>query len=349
MIKKKKEVVGVQITKKYITENMHYKNNKIIDVKRLVLHSVGVAQPNPDVFAKGWNSPDKKYPTQLIIGTDKVYEVLPCTLTKGKAVFTWHVGNANSNSIGAEMTEPDTIKYTSGANWTDLDPEKTKAHVMATYKNAVDVFAQLCVFHGLDPLVDGVVLSHRECAKRGIGTNHADVEHLWDAFGLSMDQFRQDVKSAMGGKTSVIKPNTILGHSIKVGSLVKIDPLAKYYTGKFIPEWIKKHNWYVSAISGDRVVIDKSEDGNYSINSPINSKFLSLASSKVSSFKVQVSVNNLNIRTGPATTYDRIGYIPVGVYTIVETSGDWGRLKSKQLYQGKQVNGWINLKYVKKI
>ena len=63
---------------------------------------------------------------------------------------------------------------------------------MATYKNAVDIFAQLCKFHGLDPLADGVILSHKECHARGIGTNHGDVEHIWNKFGLSMDQFRKD-------------------------------------------------------------------------------------------------------------------------------------------------------------
>jgi len=339
----------MELIKSYITENMHYKNNKIIDVKRLVLHSVGCSQPSPEVFVRNWNNSAKQYPAHIVIGAEKAYEVLPCIQTKGKAVFTWHVGNANKDSIGAEMTEPATIKYTGGANWVDLNPEKTKAHVLATYKNAVSIFSQLCIFHGLDPLVDGVVLSHRECAKRGIGTNHADVEHLWSAFGLTMDQFRQDVKAAMGGKTAVIKPNTILGHSIKVGSLVKINPLAKYYSGKFIPVWVKELNWYVSAISGDRVVIDKSEDGKRSINSPIHAKDLTLASAKFSTFKVHVSVTNLNIRTGPGTTYDRINYIPAGVYTIVETSGDWGRLKSKQLYKGKRVDGWISLKYAKKL
>lgn len=339
----------MQIIKKYITENMHYKNNKIIDVKRLVLHSVGCPQPDPDVFAKGWNSPNKLYPTQLIIGAEKAYEVLPCTVTKGKAVYCWHVGNANSTSIGAEMTEPATIKYTGGASWTDLNPEKTKAHVMATYKNAVDVFAQLCKFHNLDPLLDGVILSHSECAKRGIGTNHGDVEHIWNKFGLSMDQFRKDVKAALGNTSTSIPSDNILGKSIKVGSLVKLSADARYYSGKFVPEWVKKLNWYVSSISSDRVVINKSEDGKYAINSPVNAKYVSLADTKESSYKVKVSVSNLNIRTGPSTSYPRIDYIPVGVYTIVETVGSWGRLKTKQTYNGKKVDGWISLNYAKKI
>lgn len=259
----------MKLIKKYATNNMHYKNNRIINVKRLVLHSVGCPQPNPDVFVKSWNSTSNKYLAQIVIGASKAYEVLPCMQTKGKAVFCCHVGTANGTSIGAEMTEPSTIKYTGGANWVDLNPAKTKAHVLATYKNAVDIFAQLCKFHGLDPLADGVILSHKECHARGIGTNHGDVEHIWNKFGLSMDQFRKDVASTMG---NVVAPDE-------------------------------------------------------------------------KPFKVKVSINNLNMRIGPGTSNQRIGYIPIGVYTIVETKNGWGRLKVQQKYNGKLVDAWIYLSY----
>jgi hypothetical protein len=167
------------------------------------------------------------------------------------------------------MTEPSTIKYTNGSLWIDLDPVKTKAHVMATYKNAVNTFAKLCKFHNLDPLADGVILSHSECYKRGIGTNHGDVEHIWNKFGLSMSKFRADVKEKMGKST---KP-----------------------------------------------------------------------------YLVKVSINDLNMRTGPATVYRRIGYIPQGVYTIVEIKAEWGRLKSKQKYNGENVDAWIHLGYTTKL
>ena len=98
------------------------------------------------------------------------------------------------------MTEPATIKYAGGSSWIELgDGSNTKAHVLATYKNAVDLYAAWCCRHGLDPLADGVILSHREAHARGIASNHGDVEHIWLRFGLSMDQFRRDVKAAMQG------------------------------------------------------------------------------------------------------------------------------------------------------
>lgn len=59
------------------------------------------------------------------------------------------------------------------------------------------------------------------------------------------------------------------------------------------------------------------------------------------SFKVRVTEKDLNIRTGPGTSYKSKGYIKPGVYTIVQTSGSWGKLKSGA--------GWICLDYAKRI
>ncbi len=64
-------------------------------------------------------------------------------------------------------------------------------------------------------------------------------------------------------------------------------------------------------------------------------------------FLVKVSIKDLNIRKGPGTDYDRVQFILVGVYTIVEvktgqgSSAGWGRLKSGA--------GWISLDYVRRL
>lgn len=53
-------------------------------------------------------------------------------------------------------------------------------------------------------------------------------------------------------------------------------------------------------------------------------------------FKVRVKASSLNIRAGAGTKYKVVGKITdKGVYTIVDTYGNWGKLKS-----GK---GWINI------
>ena len=64
-------------------------------------------------------------------------------------------------------------------------------------------------------------------------------------------------------------------------------------------------------------------------------------STPTAAFKVRVTDPSLNVRKGPGTNYPIAGTIKdMGVYTIVETQGSWGKLKSGA--------GWISLNYTKK-
>lgn len=62
--------------------------------------------------------------------------------------------------------------------------------------------------------------------------------------------------------------------SIKKGDIVAIADNATYYNGKKMPAWVKAKKWIVREVTGDRAVIDKSADGQNSICSPVNVKFL---------------------------------------------------------------------------
>lgn len=58
------------------------------------------------------------------------------------------------------------------------------------------------------------------------------------------------------------------------------------------------------------------------------------------SYNVKVTTRNLNMRTGPGTSYKTCGYIKPGTYAITQESNGWGRLSS---------NGyWVALKYTSK-
>lgn len=59
----------------------------------------------------------------------------------------------------------------------------------------------LCKKFHLDPLADGVIISHKEGHSRGVASNHGDPEHLWTQLGMgyTMDGFRRAVKAAMCG------------------------------------------------------------------------------------------------------------------------------------------------------
>ena len=95
-----------------------------------------------------------------------------------------------------------TIKYTGGSSFKDLNPTDTKDFVKKTYKTAVELFAYLCKKYNLNPEKDGVIISHSEGHKRGIASNHGDVEHIWNKYGFTMAQFRKDVRKAMNGSTA---------------------------------------------------------------------------------------------------------------------------------------------------
>jgi N-acetylmuramoyl-L-alanine amidase CwlA len=126
--------------------------------------------------------------------TGDVYQTLPWN-HRG-----WHGGGSSNNThIGVEMCEPACIKYTGGSSFTCSDLATARAVAKRTYESAVELFAKLCKDYNLNPLGDGVIVSHKEGHKRGIASNHGDPEHLWNQLGLgyTMDTFRQAVKNAM--------------------------------------------------------------------------------------------------------------------------------------------------------
>lgn len=160
------------------------------------------------------------------------------------------------------------------------------------------------------------------------------------------------LKTMTSSTTTSNATTTTATSTVAVNDVVKIASNATYYSGSTIPTWVKNKAWIVKSVSGDRVVIDKSQDGANAINSAINAKFLTVvALSPVTPYKVQMSTNHLDIRKGAGTNYSIVKTIEQkGVYTIVDEAlgagaTKWGLLKSYQ----KNRNGWISLDAVKKI
>lgn len=195
-----------------LKNNPCYTMGEKIKVKGLMLHSVGCPQPSAAVFIRSWNTPsfDRACVHAFIDGNDgTIYQTLPWN-HRG-----WHCGGSingsgNNTHIGVEMCEPDCIAYTGGASFICSDFGKAKKVAERTYKSAVYLFAMICTKFGLDPLRDGVIISHREGHRRGIASNHGDPEHLWNQLGTgyTMDTFRKAVKAAMGSVETKPKQET---------------------------------------------------------------------------------------------------------------------------------------------
>lgn len=105
-----------------------------------------------------------------------------------------------------------------------------------------------------------------------------------------------DAVTSVPAAPSITVPNT----NIQVGSKVKVIGNT-WYTGGFIPDFVKNDTWIVLAINGDRVVIDKNASGTNSIMSPINIKDIVLAegstTTDVSNIIPDVPVGNTTIMT----------------------------------------------------
>jgi hypothetical protein len=236
-----------------------------------------------------------------------------------------------------------------------------KNYFNKVYKEACELTAYLCDMYNLDPhghmTLNGVkvpvILCHQDSYRLGLGGNHSDVYHWFNKHGKTMDDVRNDFAALMKktvNATTTTTPSTSIStsstSSVKKDDVVKISSNATYYTGKSIPSWVKNKTWIVKSVSGDRAVIDKSEDGKYSICSPVNAKYLT----KVVVFKpyiVRVTTSALNIRSGAGILNKKVGVIrDKGAYTIVEEKKvlgqTWGKLRSGA--------GWICLSgYTKKV
>lgn len=198
--------MAVNYIKKYITRNPYFNDKRYLsgdDFIGFFLHSVGCAQPDPLVFIRGWDNPDyTRAGVNGFIGRNEIYIIAPSLETVGKVKRMPHAGSpANNHYIGFEMTESKWIQYKDNGGFY-IPPDKVsevKAFCRATYQNAVDLFARLCLFHNKNPLQSKVILSHREGALLDIATNHGDPEYLWGklSLGYTMDTFRQDVANRM--------------------------------------------------------------------------------------------------------------------------------------------------------
>ena len=243
----------MQLIKYYSANNPCYQNNVNKADSRyttfqsrgpqgLMLHSVGCSQPSAKVFADRWNRSGIEVAVHAVLQADgTVYQCLPWNY-RG-----WHAGStANNTHVGVEMTEPSQITYTGGSTFTVSDKAAAQEQAKGTYQTAVELFAQLCKEYSLDPLGDGVIISHHEGYLRGVATDHGDPEHLWKGLGLSytMDGFRKDVKAAMS--ETAAKRYTIGWHQDDKGWWYA-DTENTYYKS----QWAKiKGKWYYFDDSG---------------------------------------------------------------------------------------------------
>lgn len=148
-----------------------------------------------------------------------------------------------------------------------------------------------------------------------------DYEKLTDCKYIKSDEYlkRGDILVKKGGHTvMVLEDGSEVSQpaskednktSINVGDVVSIKSGATYYNGtKKVPAWVLKKQWIVKSVSGDRIVIDKSKDGQNSINSSIDAKNLIVIKTVSTSGKIKVG-SVVSIKPG-ATYYNSAKKVP---------------------------------------
>lgn len=194
----------MEIIEAFAAKNKCYQAGAALVPRGIMLHSIGCPQPSAAALARYF---DQYQPGGQSVcvhafaqADGTVYQTLPWEM-RG-----WHCGgSANSTHIGVEMTEP-------GAG---MAYAEAAAQITGTYRTAVALFAALCETYGLDPLADGVIIGHAEGHRRGVASNHADPEYLWQQYGMgyTMDGFRAAVAEAMAGaqkeETDMTRYNTV--------------------------------------------------------------------------------------------------------------------------------------------
>lgn len=240
----------------------------------------------------------------------------------------------------------------------------------AAYKSLINLLVDICKRNDIkelkwkaDKSLIGQVDKQNMTVHRWFANKSCPGDYLYNRHGQIAAEVNDRLGKVEEEKPTISGPNEteseptkpVTNSTIKVGDLVKLTEDSKYYNGKSIPTWVKNNKWYVKQISGDRAVIDKSEDGKASICSAVSTKYLVLVNEKPSNdttinqpYLVEVEIDNLNIRKGPGTNYSTTGlYTGKGIFTIIETktgtgsTSGWGKLKSGA--------GWISLDYANKV
>lgn len=179
----------------FLTKNDCYKAGVPMTPKGIMVHSTGannntIARYVPiGAGSNHWNQPGIKKCVHAFLGLDtkgniNVCQTLPWTMKGWHSGPPWKKGmvGANNTHIGFECCE---------------DNLKNERYFRQVYDKAVELCAYLCEQFNLDPLADGVIISHHEGHLLGIASNHADIDHWFKLYGLTMDDFRVSVANKM--------------------------------------------------------------------------------------------------------------------------------------------------------
>jgi len=201
------------------------------------------------------------------------------------------------------------------------------AYFALVYQEAVEVGAFLCDMFDYDPMADGVIIDHADGHRRGMASNHADVEHWFRRHGKSMATLRQDIADLLANSEVLEPPSATPDEEIT--DALDNRPFRVRRSWADATSQIGAFN-----VVGHSVDAARSNPGFRVFDD--NGHLVYEPQVPPEPFRVRVTANSLPVHHQPnaqspidARITDR------GVYTIVEGTNGWGRLLSGA--------GWIML------
>lgn len=165
-----------------------------------------------------------------------------------------------------------------------------------------------------------------DVATTGGGTLY-DIAKNANTINVEMCSTNSDISEATQALAAELGKELIKKYNIPMNNVIRHFDV----TGKHCPGW---PGWYGkddSKWNSFKARLAKTD-----IPAPVPTPEPEKSEDVSSLLKVRIDVSTLNIRRGPGVTYSKNGYVRKGeVYTIVETKGSWGRLKSGA--------GWISI------
>lgn len=151
-------------------------------------------------YGNHWNDPEQPYGVHAWIGKMADGEVAAVqTLPWDR--FLYGCGSGRNGSYNATHIQFEICEDTMDRAYTDK-----------AYKAAVELCSYLCKLFDL-PVSS--ITSHSEAHAAGYASNHTDPVHWWGPFGHTMDQFRTDVKKALGAAETLSPEEITVQHAIQ--------------------------------------------------------------------------------------------------------------------------------------
>ena len=248
------------------TQSGCYKYHQDCTPVGIVVHSTGVnqtsvaryCQPSDDdpsraaiitkigknKYGNHWNRPNVNKAVHYMIGkladgSVGILHLLP------EDICAWGVGSGKKGSYNYDPTAHIQFEICE-------DDLSDRSYFLTCYALAVSLCADICRRHGWK---ESVILSHKEACRKGYASNHGDIDHWLKRYGLTMNDFRADVRRLLEpeqtfsvgdvvdfiGDTHYTNANAGIGKPCRPG---KAEVKQIYRLGE------SKHPYLIKAVSG---------------------------------------------------------------------------------------------------